>query len=124
MSKAVVEKLFRTIESNDKKAILACFHEEAVFHNIPMDVAIGHEAIWNAFAPIHDICEGIDWQVKNITEGEGGVIMTERVDRYKVNGKWCEFPVMGTHIVESGKIREWRDYFDMQMIIQQLTEQE
>ena len=26
---------------------------------------------------------------------EGGVVLTERVDKFKVNGVWAEIPVMG-----------------------------
>jgi limonene-1,2-epoxide hydrolase len=43
----------------------------------------------------------------------GPVVMTERVDVFKLPGKSFELPVMGTFEIRDGKINAWRDYFDM-----------
>ena len=53
-------------------------------------------------------------------EGADGVVLTERVDRFMINGKWVALPVMGTFEVVNGKIRAWRDYFDMNQFQSQL----
>ena len=37
-----------------------------------------------------------------------------------INGKWVALPVMGTFEVVNGKIRAWRDYFDMNQFQSQL----
>ncbi len=116
-----VNSLFKSIEANDRNLILAHFHEDAVFHNMPMEEAVGHEAIWQAFAPIHDICTGIQWQVHNMTADDRGCVYTERTDRYRVNDIWCEFAVMGIHEIDNGKVRKWRDYFDLQQVMAQLS---
>jgi limonene-1,2-epoxide hydrolase len=41
--------------------------------------------------------------------------MNERVDRFhmKADGRWVEAPVMGVFELEGGKIKAWRDYFDL-----------
>ena len=39
--------------------------------------------------------------------------MTERVDHFKLPNKSFALPVMGTFEVSDGKIKAWRDYFDM-----------
>jgi limonene-1,2-epoxide hydrolase len=117
----VVLNLFRTIEKNNREDILACFLEDAVFHNLPMAPARGHDEIWNALAPIHDICQGIEWQVLNIAEDEAGRVLTERLDRYQINDNWCEFPVMGILELENGKVKHWRDYFDLNQTMDQIV---
>lgn len=121
MSLDIVMSLIADIEENDREKILSHFHEDAIFHNIPMEAAHGHEEIWAAFAPIHDICDGIEWRVHNALCNGEGIVMTERTDRYNVNGKWCEFAVMGIFEIDDGKVRLWRDYFDLQQVINQLA---
>jgi limonene-1,2-epoxide hydrolase len=56
--------------------------------------------------------EGIEFRVINIA-ADGPVVMTERVDVFKLHNKSFELPVMGTFEVSDGQIHAWRDYFDM-----------
>ena len=56
--------------------------------------------------------EGIEFRVINIA-ADGPVVMTERVDVFRLPDKSFELPVMGTFEVSDGKINAWRDYFDM-----------
>src|SRR4051794_36415179 len=53
----------------------------------------------------------IDFRVINIA-ANGPVVMTERVDVFRLPGKSFELQVMGTFEVSDGKIHAWRDYFD------------
>ena len=63
--------------------------------------------------------EGIDFRVINIA-ATGPVVMTERVDVFKLPGKSFELPVMGTFEVSSGKIGAWRDYFDLNQFMSRM----
>ncbi len=110
----IILDFFETFCRNDKAAILAGFSEDGIFENIPLGKAQGDSEIWNAFAPVHDICTAIEWIVHNMSEDSTGKVYTERTDRYHVNGKWVEFRVMGIFELENGKIKHWRDYFDLQ----------
>jgi limonene-1,2-epoxide hydrolase len=40
------------------------------------------------------------------------VVLTERVDRFILNGKATETRIMGTFEIAGDKIAAWRDYFD------------
>jgi len=88
----------------------------AVYHNIPLAPVTGREAIANNIAsfirPGAPGIEGIQFRVINIA-ANGPVVMTERVDVFKLPDKSFELPVMGTFEVSDGKISAWRDYFDM-----------
>ena len=96
--------------------LAAFFAEDAVYHNIPQEPVTGRENIANAIAsvlrPGPPGIEGIDFRVINIA-ANGPVVMTERVDVFKLPYKSFELPVMGTFEVSGGKINAWRDYFDM-----------
>ncbi len=41
------------------------------------------------------------------------VVMTERVDVFRLADKSFELPVMGAVEVTAGKLEAWRDHFDM-----------
>ena len=96
--------------------LAAFFTDDAVYHNIPMAPVTGREAIANNFAtfirPGAPGIEAIDFRVKYIA-ANGPVVMTERVDVFKLPDKSFELPVMGTFEVRNGKINAWRDYFDV-----------
>jgi limonene-1,2-epoxide hydrolase len=96
--------------------LAAFFADDAVYHNIPLDPITGRDAIANTIAsfirPGPPGIEAIEFRVINIA-ADGPVVMTERVDVFKVSNKSFELPVMGTFEVADGKIKAWRDYFDM-----------
>jgi limonene-1,2-epoxide hydrolase len=96
-------------------ALAAFFTDDAVYHNIPLAPVRGREAIANNFAtfirPGPPGVEGLDLRIINIA-ADGPVVMTERVDVFKLPSKSFELPVMGTFEVRDGKIKAWRDYFD------------
>jgi len=96
--------------------LAAFFADNAVYHNIPMAPVTGREAIANNIAsfirPGAPGIEAIQFRVINIA-ANGPVVMTERVDVFKLPGKSFELQVMGAFEVSDGKISAWRDYFDM-----------
>ena len=96
--------------------LAAFFTDDAVYHNIPQAPVTGREAIANLIdsfiRPGPPGIESIEFRVVNIA-ADGPVVMTERVDVFKLPAKSFELPVMGTFEVRDGKISAWRDYFDM-----------
>ena len=63
--------------------------------------------------------ESIEFRLINIA-ADGPVVMTERVDAFKLPDKSFELPVMGTFEVNDGKINAWRDYFDLNQFLSQM----
>lgn len=96
--------------------LAAFFTDDAVYHNIPLPPVTGREAIAKTIAtfirPGAPGIESIDFRVINIA-ANGPVVMTERLDAFKLPNKSFELPVMGTFEVSDGKIKAWRDYFDL-----------
>lgn len=118
---SIVKDFIASICRNKKEEILAFFTENARYHNIPLKPCIGKDAIWKELAVMQEHSSAIEWPIQNIGESEKGVVFTERLDRFQMNGKWVEIPVMGVFELESGKIIGWRDYFDLQTISSQLS---
>ncbi len=53
-----------------------------------------------------------EWELLNIAS-QGNVVFTERVDRTKTTRGDVDLPCAGVFEMEDGKIKEWRDYFDL-----------
>ena len=103
--------------------LAAFFTDDAVYHNMPMAPVIGRKAIANNIAtfirPGAPGIETIDFRIINIA-ANGPIVMTERVDAFKTPNKSFEVPVMGTFEVRDGKIKAWRDYFDLNEFVSRL----
>ncbi len=98
--------------SRDVDQILSYFTEDAVYHNMPMPPMEGKPAIKTILQQIVSPTTWIEWETLNIAEA-GNIVFTERLDRFEMGGKKVELPVAGVFEIENGKIKAWRDYFDM-----------
>ena len=95
----------------DWDAVEGAFAEDVFYHNIPMEPIEGRVAA-GAFARSMNP-QSVNWEVLNIAEN-GATVLTERVDNFVLaDGKTLSIQVMGTMIIEQGKIKVWRDYFDL-----------
>ena len=112
-------------EDRPTDELAAFFADDAVYHNIPLAPIAGREAIATTIdsfiRPGAPGIEGIEFRVVNIA-ANGPTVMTERVDVFRILDKSFELPVMGTFEVSEGKIRAWRDYFDMNQFTSRMGE--
>ena len=112
MSERLIRDFCEAWSRKDIDELLGYFTEDAVYHNMPLDPARGHEAIRNVMMLFVPLANDIEFEIKNLAEA-GNVVLTERVDRFVMEGGTIELPVMGVFEVQGGKIKAWRDYFDM-----------
>ena len=116
----VVTRFCDAWAKGDLDALMAFFSDDAVYHNIPVDPVQGRDAIRSTIEGFTTGVESIEFRVDHIA-ADGNLVMTERVDLFSLPGKTISLPVMGAFEVTSdGKIRAWRDYFDMQQFTSQL----
>ena len=116
----LVMRMIDGFNNIDLDAIVACFADDAIYDNVPMAAVQGTDAIRETLQGFMGAATEVQWDMRNIV-AEGGVVLTERVDKFKINDHWIELPVMGTFEVANGKITAWRDYFDMNQFQTQLT---
>ncbi len=113
-----IEACIAAINANDKDRILSFFDADSVFDNVPMGAVQGPDAIWQVFATIHDKASAVNWEIHRLEQAASGTVYSERSDRYLLDGQWAEFRCAGIHEVgDNGKIRLWRDYFDLQQCL-------
>ena len=124
-SAADAERLVRefcdVFDGRDAEKLRKYFTDDVVYHNIPLDPAVGIEdalAFIDGFFGMFEsaVIENLHVAVT------GSVVLTERIDTLTSNGVVAPLPVMGTFELRDGKISAWRDYFDMGQITRMLSE--
>ena len=91
--------------------LMSFFIGDAVYHNIPVPAVRGTDAIRAAFLAFAAMMDTIDLEMLAIA-AKGNVVFTERIDRFRWQGKSLDLPVAGVFEVYDGKIMAHRDYFD------------
>ena len=112
----VVRQFCAAFSRRDVDELLDFFTDDAVYHNIPMAPAHGKEAIKALLSSFVPGSPEIEFEMLNFASA-GAVVFTERVDRMTFAGKPVALPVAGVFEVEDGKIKAWRDYFDVQQLM-------
>jgi limonene-1,2-epoxide hydrolase len=116
----VVRDLCSGFAKHDAEALRQYFTEDVVYHNIPMDPAIGVDATIQFIAGFFGMCDSMDIDMLHLAVRDD-VVLTERIDTFKVGDKVAALPVMGTFEVRDGLISAWRDYFDLAQITTMLS---
>ena len=95
----------------DLDAALGMLADDIHYHNIPMPALDGIAAV-EGYLRQAAVFDSAAWEIVAIA-ANGATVLTERIDRFVINGQPIALPVMGTFEVRGGKIAAWRDYFDL-----------
>jgi limonene-1,2-epoxide hydrolase len=117
----VVRDLCAAFEKHDAEALRRFFTDDVVYHNIPMDPAVGIDATIEFITGFFGMFEGVSFETLHLAVQGDDVVLTERVDTFHVGPKAASLPVMGVFEIRDGKISAWRDYFDMAQITAMLS---
>jgi limonene-1,2-epoxide hydrolase len=96
----------------DIEELMAYFSDDAVYHNMPGPPATGRAAVRTTIERFLGGWQKTQWDIVSIA-ANGNTVLAERVDRTDTGGKHIDLPVVGVFEIEGGKIRAWRDYFDL-----------
>ena len=95
----------------DVDELVAYFSEDGVYHNMPMGPVAGRENVRRLIQGFLATWTQTEWEIRNLVSA-GDVVIAERVDRTRAGAKAVDLPCTGVFVLEDGKIKEWRDYFD------------
>jgi limonene-1,2-epoxide hydrolase len=112
-----VTAFIAALTSGDVEAAAALCHEDLVFENVPLDPPRqqGRDAILEGLGRLVAMCSRVEWEVPFQIES-GTSVANERIDRFWFDdGVAAELPVMARWEVVDGRIRLWRDYYDLPM---------
>lgn len=97
----------------DTEELVSYFAPDGTYHNMPIAPVSGHEALRTFITGFAAGWAETEWEVLNLVCA-GDVVIAERIDRTLTkDGKRIDLPCCGVFELEDGKIKVWRDYFDM-----------
>ncbi len=112
----LVRTFINHVEAKDLDVACALMSDDCEYDNVPMSKVFGIEAVKQILGPFTSGCSEIDWViVRQSSAGDmtSGVVLNERIDRFKMGERWGELPLAGGFEIKNGKIVLWRDYFDL-----------
>jgi limonene-1,2-epoxide hydrolase len=92
--------------------LIRYFAEDGVYHNMPLAPASGRAAVEQLIRGFIGTWSEAKFDVLALVSA-GNVVIAERVDRIRAGGKSVDLPCVGVFELEGGKIKRWRDYFDL-----------
>ncbi len=116
----LVRRFCDSFDGRDAEALRPYFTDDVVYHNIPLDPAVGIDATIAFIESFFGMCESMTIETVHLAT-QGSVVLTERIDTFTVGEVVAPLPVMGTFEVRDGKISAWRDYFDLGQITTMLS---
>jgi limonene-1,2-epoxide hydrolase len=118
---AIVREFLAAWSDGDGRKLADYFTEDAVFQMMPREAVTGREPIHEDFKAQLAWTTDCDFEITTVAT-VGNAVFTERIDRMKVAGAPVELPVVGVFEVnDEGKLTAWRDYFDMNAVMTQLS---
>lgn len=118
----VVNDFCQTWSTLNMDKVMEFFTDDAVYHNIPLKPASGKAEIRKTIDGFMSGTTSVEFKILN-SAAAGAVVFNERVDSFVLNGKHLSLPVTGVFELSGGKIKAWRDYFDLSTYMNQLKGQ-
>jgi limonene-1,2-epoxide hydrolase len=97
--------------TGDAATLSRFFSEDAEYRNGPLEPVRGREAIVEDLAQMMSLGGEVDAVIRHLLS-DNTVVMTERVDYVRLDGKSAALRIAGVFEVHDGVISGWRDYFD------------
>ncbi|MFZ3033209.1 MAG: limonene-1,2-epoxide hydrolase family protein [Parvibaculum sp.] len=104
----------------DVDELVGFFAADGVYHNMPITPVAGTADLKNFIGAFLANWTATNWDVLTLISS-GDIVIAERVDHINVSGIHIDLPCCGVFEIENGKIKVWRDYFDMATFTGPLT---
>lgn len=109
---AIVTAFIAAWSRLDADELASYFAEDGCYHNVPVGPVTGRDNVRNMIAAFTANWTATEWDLVHIV-GNGDVVIAERLDRTEVGSKQVDLPCTGVFEMHEGKIKVWRDYFDL-----------
>ncbi len=111
-SLTLVQKFCDLMVKRDTQLLRPFLADGAIYQNCGMAASEGVDAILqNLAAQFAMFPDAYEYVMKSIA-ASGDTVLTERLDMISTPTGVQGVPVMGTFVLENGKILRWSDYFD------------
>lgn len=108
----IITEFVQAWSNLNPEELASYFTEDGCYYNMPTQPVRGREAVQDFVANFLANWTETQWDILNIAEA-GNVVICERLDRTKTTAGNVDLPCVGVFEMQDGKIKEWRDYFDL-----------
>jgi limonene-1,2-epoxide hydrolase len=108
----IVREFIEAWSRLDPEELAGYFADDGVYHNMPIGPISGRDNVEEFIRGFVGSWTETTWEILNIV-CSGGVVIAERLDRTRAGEKSVDLPCTGVFELEAGKIKIWRDYFDL-----------
>ncbi|MDP6269105.1 MAG: limonene-1,2-epoxide hydrolase family protein [Alphaproteobacteria bacterium] len=96
----------------DAAELAGYFTDDGCYHNMPFQPVQGRDKVERFIAGFIKDWTATEWEIVSLTSQDDRVAV-ERVDRTRLGDKGVDLPCFGLFEMSEGKIKVWRDYFDL-----------
>lgn len=108
----IIRSFIKDWSTLDAERLADYFTEDGTYYNMPVQPVTGKDNVAQFIAGFISSWQSTEWDLLNIA-ASGDVVIAERLDRTKTSNGNVDLPCVGVFEMENGKIKVWRDYFDM-----------
>lgn len=109
---AIIRNFIESWSTLDPEKLSDFFTEDGTYHNMPAQPVSGRANVEKFIAGFLSTWTETTWDILNIC-GSNDLVFAERLDRTKTTKGSVDLPCVGVFEMQDGKIRVWRDYFDI-----------
>ncbi len=111
-SEEVVRAFIAAWSRLDVDELVGYFAPDGTYHNMMAKPVSGHDNLRRYIGAFVKDWTQTTWDILNIV-ARGDIVIVERLDRTRIGAKAVDLPCCGVFELRDGKIRVWRDYFDL-----------
>jgi len=111
-NEAIVRDFIAAWSRLNADELVEFFTPDGTYHNMMAMPVSGHDDLRRFIGGFIGRWSATSWEIVNLV-GHGDLVIAERVDRTRLGDKQVELPCCGVFEMAGGKIKAWRDYFDL-----------
>lgn len=116
---ATVRAYYAAWLADDMDAVMNLCTEDVIAVNVPIGPVNGKAAVRKFFTKFQNRISDKRYDIHRIVADET-CCTVEGVENYVRDGRQVSLPYMSTFLFRDGLICEWRDYFDLKTLLDQL----
>ncbi len=111
-NESVIRSFIAAWSRLDARELVDYFAVDGTYHNMMLPPVTGHDKLLPYIDRFVSGWTETTWEIVNILSRDN-IVMVERVDRTRIGERRVDLPCIGVFEMFGGKIKVWRDYFDM-----------
>jgi limonene-1,2-epoxide hydrolase len=108
---AFINRFLDAWQRRETDFILECFADDGAYHAMPLPPIEGKAALEEWVRRFVDVPPGR--LVVHHQAASDDVVVNERTDYITLNGEPVTLPICAVFAIEDGRIKQWREYFDV-----------